>query len=62
MKRVENLLIMKVMNIFFFPSFFPKGVKSPIKPRQRDKESDPPGKYINKPILEEISTGFRVFR
>lgn len=43
-----------------FPSSSLKRVKLPIKPGQEDKEPDLPNKYIKKPILEEVPTGFRI--
>lgn len=61
MKRVEDLLTTKVINIFLFPVFFPK--KRPlVKPDQKNKEPEPPGKYIKKTILEKVLTGFGVLR
>ena len=53
---------MRVMDIFPFAFLFHKGVKPPVKPGRGTKESDPPGKYIKKPIVGEVLTGFRVPR
>lgn len=59
-KRVEDLLIIRVINIFLFPSFSPNKIESLIKPRQRNKEPDSPGKYIKKLILGEVQNSLRV--
>lgn len=60
-KKVKDLLTIKMIDIFSFSLFFQKRVKLLIKSGQRNKEFNPLDKYIKKPILKEFLTDFRVF-
>lgn len=62
MKRIKNLLIIRIIDVFFFFSSL-KRVILPVKVGQKNKKPDPSSKYTKISILEKlVLTGSKVSR